>query len=293
MARFTVEPSARLVTLNTAVEPFSTIPLPNTGTDSCKQRHGLIPFRPAQTFSENYVTARVDHHFSDKDDIDAVFFYDKGPQFTPDVYLLSTSETFSERVMGGLEETHTFSSSLVNTARVGYNRTVGFVGAPGKALQASIGSQLQRRVVGGSAGPDSYRHRPHHDAGHGRSSDSNNHYSNSYQFYDDAFYTHGNHEIKFGVSVERFQYNELVRPEAQWNVQFPRIPGVVPYTTSPSLSSRVMRPSSVNLARRDTFFGGYVQDDWKFRQNLTLNLGLRYEMATLPTEAHYGFTVVP
>jgi hypothetical protein len=44
---------------------------------------------------------------------------------------------------------------------------------------------------------------------------------------------------------------------------------------------------------RDKIFGVYFQDDWRIRPNLTLNLGLRYEMSTIPTEKDGKVANVP
>ena len=245
------------------------------------------------TFTENYATARADHHFSDKDDLDAVWFFDRSFQDAPDAFLLSTTGTFSERIMGGLEWTHIFSPSLVNTARVGYNRTVGHVGQPGSVLNPlAADTSLSGGFLAGHPSPIIAIGGLPFMQGSLGSQTLNFHVGNSYQFYDDAFYTHGNHAFKYGFSVERIQYNELSvqRP----NGTFVFNGGISGFLLNQPTSFQQGDASvEKELGTRATVFAGYIQDNWKFRSNLTLNLGLRYEIETLPTEAHYGFTVVP
>ena len=120
---------------NVVLKYLPLFPLPDPSLSSGSNGDtGQIVTSPLQTYSENYVTARVDQKISDKDSIDGFGFYDNSAQKTPDAFLGSISETLSDRSMIGLEETHTFSTTLVNTARFGYNRSVGKSGYPVKAL---------------------------------------------------------------------------------------------------------------------------------------------------------------
>ncbi|MGH9356466.1 MAG: TonB-dependent receptor domain-containing protein, partial [Terriglobia bacterium] len=108
------------------------------------------------------------------------------------------------------------------------------------------------------------------------------HYWNSFQVSDDAFATKGNHSLKFGFYFERDQHNSHLglRPNGEFN--FGSLESFL--TDSPLLFSG--SPSGIGVfGARQSIAAGYVQDNWHLRPNLTADLGLRYEMVSVPTEA--------
>ena len=265
-------------------------PNPALGTDPTGN-FGFVVTNPLQVYTENYLTTRVDHKFSEKDSLDGFYFYDKSPQTTPDNFLLSTTKTLSSRQMVGLEETHIFSPSLVNTFRAGYNRSVGGVGVPGAALNPiasdttlGVGMGRNAPIIQINGGLSLMQ-------GSLSSQAQYNHILNSFQYDDDAFLTRGLHSIKFGVSVERLQGHEFTLQRPNGSFVFNNLQSFLtnlPLTLNNIGSTAVGKP----YGDRTTFIGGYVQDDWKIRSNVTLNFGLRYEMATLPTEIHNNFSIL-
>src|SRR5438270_5592844 len=265
-------------------------PNPALGTNSTGD-FGFVVTNPLQVYTENYVTTRVDHKVSEKDNLDGFYFYDKSPQVTPDNFLLATSETVSSRQMAGLEETHIFSTALVNTFRAGYNRSVGLVGKPGTALQP-IAADTSLGVGSGRVAPLISIGGGISTMGGGLNSLAQyNHIMNSFQYDDDAFLTRGLHAIKLGGFVERLQGHEFTIQRPNGTFSFNNLQDFltnIPHALSSIGSTAVGKPYGDRL----TFLGGYVQDDWKFRPNLTLNLGVRYEMATLPTEVHGTLSVI-
>jgi hypothetical protein len=116
------------------------------------------------------------------------------------------------------------------------------------------------------------------------------HTFNNYQFSDDAFWTVGAHTFKFGTDIERMQYNLVAyeNPGGRWNFS-----NLAAFLTNNSKHFEAGLPSTITPRElRQTLFAGYVQDDWRFRPNLTLNLGVRYEMTTVINDAQGKITNV-
>lgn len=110
---------------------------------------------------------------------------------------------------------------------------------------------------------------------------------NTYEFRDTATFVRGNQAIKIGGEARREQNNNNeiseARPEftfkslldfANDSVFFQNI-AIDPRTGGAANGQRYFRSNTYAL---------FVQDDWKFRPNLTLNLGMRYEYQSPLTE---------
>ena len=277
------------ITVDPKVVPYLGFwPLPNGGLIGNGDT-GIFNTSGIERLTENYVIVRGDHHFSDKDSLAASWFYDKAPLTQPDSLVDVLTENFTLRQMYSLEETHIFSPGLVNTARLGFNRVRALVTAPVSAINplakdSSLGAIPGRfspeLVVNGIATMD----------GSLNAISADTLTWNSFQFYDDAFLARGTHSLKFGFAAEHMQNDEFSGAGANGSFRFDSVAG---FLQNQPLSVTLDDPTSTRpIYVRQTLFGAYIQDDWRWRSNLTLNFGVRYEPVTLPTEAHNTFAVL-
>jgi len=234
--------------------------------------------------NENYFTVRVDQKFSEKDMLATSYFWDSGPQSQPDPLLNAIHQVFSRRQMASAEETHIFSPAVVNSLRIGVSRVRGDINdpvsgdsvakdtalaiAPGAIGPPQIGVPGVLTTAIGLGGLNRFLHR-----------------WTSGQVYDDAFLTQGKHSIKAGFAFERMLYNitEKLSPNGRMN-NYRSLAALL--NNTPNRLNALAPGGSNEVAIRESLFAGYIQDDWRFRPNLTVNMGVRYEFTTRPKDAN-------
>jgi outer membrane receptor protein involved in Fe transport len=242
---------------------------------------GQYVFQRQQVVSENYYTGRVDEKISEKDSLFGTYVYDYAPLTQPDILNNILLQSIAKRQIAAFEENHTFSPTLLNSFRLGYNRDHAATGLPVKAINPAAAVSTGQWAPG--YGPPRVISSGLNTAP-GLSPPAFAYVWDAYQVYDDAFLTKGLHSIKFGVGVERDHLNETTATGdylgtfrfGALNNFLTNRPGTVVGSIPGLVTPRYMRL---------TIVGAYIQDDWRFRPNLTLNLGLRYEMSTVITEA--------
>jgi outer membrane receptor protein involved in Fe transport len=266
-------------------------PVPNcTGADVCQ-----FIFNGKQVVNENFVTTRIDHRFSENDNLFGTYLYDKTPYSSPDSFGNVGLGTLASRQIVAVEETHNFTPTFVNAIRFGYNHEhvdndASVSALNPAAMDTSLGAFAGRNasvvnvtglssMTGGVGGLPTYLYR-----------------WNSFQGYDDAFWSRGKHSIKFGGAFERMllQVTALTDANGIWfftgggnSCANASSAGLCSFLQNqPSKFQGGIASSLTPRNLRQSIIGGYIQDDWRWKSNLTLNLGLRYEMTTVPTETN-------
>ena len=246
-------------------------------------------FAGQQVVNENFVTTRLDHKLSGSDNLSGTYVFDRTPYTSPDGVNDVLLGTKSSRQVVALEETHIFRPSFANTLRFGYNYEVvdnnqGLAALVPAASDTSLGTFPGRTApqifvtglttfLGGVGGEAAYFY-----------------HWNSFQGYDDAFVNKGTHTIKFGVAVERMLLKIVALSDPNGIFKFNGLSAFLQNQPNKFQGGIASSLSPRNL--RQTLFGAYVQDDWRWKSNLTLNLGLRYEMTTVPTETDGKLSVL-
>jgi Carboxypeptidase regulatory-like domain/TonB dependent receptor len=205
---------------------------------------------------------------------------------------------------GVLDYVHTFSPSFLNDARIGgsyFPVTEGFSNPTGQNLAAAFGiggaapgqTFLPGQTFNGSTNVGSDG-----SPAFGNANQIQNFHDTVVQLEDTATIIHGKHTVNAGFEYYNYRTNITYVGGAGfagafiYDGSFTSNPSVTGSTGFAEADFLLGLPQNVAIGNgsgrslRNNLFAGFAQDDWHLRSNLTLNVGLRYEVVTPRAEAH-------
>ena len=248
-------------------------PLPDLNNNP----NGNYAYASFQNTREDYGNVRFDHTFSAADSFFGRYTIDDSLQNRPLSYPQFHDSWPSLAQFLTLSENHIFSPALLNSARVFFARTAAediststplLVSGPTYGNISEIPGQETGDLVmsglttfGGDVAP---QHNIQNLIGLG----------------DDWFWTKGKHNLKYGLLLIHWEDGTTVHLlPGSFNI-FPNFSEFISGIIVSSTFSAAPEAESRNF----TFgtYGFYAQDDYRVLSRVTLNLGFRYEFATVP-----------
>jgi hypothetical protein len=217
-----------------------------------------------QLGNENSGMMRVDHRFSDKTTAFIRMNIDRAvsnvPLATSGQYLEDRQVLNSSPDNGAIELLHVFSPSLVNEAKFGFNRSTA------NTTDANHTRSLYAFSISGFTTLNNDRV----SIGSG----------NTFAGIDNLTKISGRNVIKAGVEIRRVQMN-----------QGKTASGTVSYSSPGAFEANEVNTAKYTEAEpinglRKTMYLGYFQDEFKWRPDLTLNLGARYSFFNIFHEVY-------
>jgi hypothetical protein len=303
-------PQNRISPIGQAIVNF--YPLP-TFTDRLA---GNYLSNPVKTIDDGQWDFRLDHSFGEKDQFFGRFSWDNASQFLPSglpgfgsVGAFSSTQNFTTHARNiALSETHIISPTTINVLTGGYNRDFNYIrsfgygsnesqllGIPGANLGTPESSGMTQISVSGFNAIGDRQFSPFQGG------------TNVYHVTDVVDMVRGNHSLHTGFIFRAMQENTLGDNAFAGALSFDRLftagfnaAGALNGATGNAIASLLLglptsgsRNNELNgfvRGRRWKEYRAFVQDDWTVRRNLTLNIGLAYDVATPVSEAADRFS---
>ena len=278
------------VTVGANIKPFLALfPDPNTTAPPFADGSAVYNFAPLVATNEDYFMSRIDHQLSAKHNLFGRYSFDTDSVVNPSNGFLPNfnSTTKARRQYSTLQLNSVLSPTLLNNFMFAYNRT--FQSAEvlptiplGPEFSFVPGRPIGVIQTGGASGVVSAIN-PFANAGTATTVPRQWAY-NLFQFGDDVTYVKGMHSFKTGFRVERIQDNAAENSTLRGAYGFTGLPTLIQ-----GISNQFQAvPAGEDAYRgfRQSILAAYGQDDLKFNSRLTLNLGLRWETSTDPSDVN-------
>jgi hypothetical protein len=245
---------------------------------------------PPQHVREDFGTTRIDANLTANDLLFGVYTADDSDANTPSQNPYSTIyERLREQVVS-VQEQHVFSPNLLNTLRVGFSRgAYYFTGqAPGSVPGWIAGKPIGAVVISGSTASNGASQVT---LGGANTGSNNQAVRNLFTVDEHVFWTHGRHQVEFGVWLQRLQSNDNLAQNQYGQASFSTLSAFLKGT----VATFTVVPAPTELGWRSLFGAGFIEDAWKVTPRLELRAGFRSESTNGWNEVHgrasnYGFT---
>lgn len=284
----------RLASGTVAVDPkiapmFGLLPLPNgslLGNGETGQYIAQVPKDSKGLF----LLGKIDHKISDSISLNGSYFIDDARKNAPDTFGTKISGDTSRRHAVMSEVSWMVNPSTMSVTRLGFSRSVNFSGDIVEVLNPLLEDKSLGFLPGYNIGATTVTGITVPGSGPG-SLNVNELIFNSFQAHQNFYFTMGKHSLKTGFTLERMQYNLDSPNRNGGDFQFGSVTDFI--TNRPTSFAALFPGSDTRRGLRQTLLSGYLQDDIRWKPNLTVNIGVRYEFLTIPTEVNGKVALLP